>query len=324
MATAMVGPLPAFAATKDLEMRGVLLHFGKNMWQKGRHVDRFVFNEQVWRRLVGRAVKCGLNTVLIDLGEGLRYPSHPELDVQGAWTPERFRTELARIRALGLEPLPKLNFSCAHNSWLGDYRRMVSSPKYYQVVEDLIHDVAEIFDHPRIFHVGCDEETAWNQRNHDLCVIRQGDLWFHDLNHMIGAVEKNGMRTWMWSDYIWDHPDFATRCPKSVLQSNWYYPRVFDFNDKEMTKQRKCRLLAFNALENAGFDQVPCGSNWRAEENIGRLVKYCRENIVPERLKGFLMATWEMTEPSKEEKILRGMDLFAEGLAKCPVRDDQA
>ena len=57
---------------------------------------------------------------------------------------------------------------------------MVSTKKYYQVCEDLIKDVAEIFDHPRFFHLGYDEETASHQAKHLFAVCRQGELWWHD------------------------------------------------------------------------------------------------------------------------------------------------
>jgi hypothetical protein len=44
------------------------------------------------------------------------YPSHPELAVKGSWSPEKMKSELARLRALGLEPIPKRNFSASHDA----------------------------------------------------------------------------------------------------------------------------------------------------------------------------------------------------------------
>ena len=58
----------------------------------------------------------------------------------------------------------------------------------------------------------------------------------------------------------------------------------------------------FLKLDKAGFDQVPCASNWcssdrrragvKNDECMGNLVKFCRANLSPDRLKGFLMAPW--------------------------------
>ena len=77
--------------------------------------------------------RAGLNMIVIDLGDGVRYQSHPEIAVKKAWSPARLRRELKKLRDAGLEPIPKLNFSTAHDAWLGPYAGIVSSKTYYQV-----------------------------------------------------------------------------------------------------------------------------------------------------------------------------------------------
>ena len=308
------------------EMRGMFLQFGNNMWSDVpvkdwaltkkedladvSSLDVLRFDEAVWRRLTDRMAQKGFNAVVMDLGEGCVYPSHPELAVKGSWSAERLQKELARLRGMGLEPIPKLNFSTSHDTWLKEYGRMVSTPEYYKVCADLIRDVCEIFGKPRLFHLGYDEETMGNQAKYAYAVIRQDELWWHDFNFFVKTVEKLGMRPWIWSDYMWRHGDeFLKRMPKSVMQSNWYYRQWFDF--ETIPKERRVHLESFLTLEKAGFDQIPCGSNWACEENIAGLVKFCRKNIAPERLKGFLMTTWSSTMPNHEAKLLRGIDLAA-------------
>ena len=308
------------------EMRGMFLQFGNNMWSDVpvkdwaltkkediadvSSLDVLRFDEAVWRRLTDRMAQKGFNAVVMDLGEGCVYPSHPELAVKGSWSAERLQKELARLRGMGIEPIPKLNFSTSHDTWLKEYGRMVSTPEYYKVCADLIRDVCEIFGRPRLFHLGYDEETMGNQAKYAYAVIRQGELWWHDFNFFVKTVENLGMRPWIWSDYMWRHGDeFLKRMPKSVMQSNWYYRQWFDF--ETIPKERRVHLESFLTLEKAGFDQIPCGSNWACEENIAGLVKFCRKNIAPERLKGFLMTTWGPTLPNHEAKLLRGIDLAA-------------
>ena len=143
------------------EMRGMFLQLGNNMWRDvgvgaDDHdcaKDYLRFDEDVWKRLTDRMVEKGFNAVVIDLGEGCAYPSHPELAVKGTWTVEKVRQELARLRGIGIEPIPKLNFSTCHDAWLKEYGRMVSTPDYYRVCADVIRDVCEIFDKPRLFHL---------------------------------------------------------------------------------------------------------------------------------------------------------------------------
>ena len=304
------------------EMRGMFLQLGNNMWRDvgvgaDDHdcaKDYLRFDEDVWKRLTDRMVEKGFNAVVIDLGEGCAYPSHPELAVKGTWTVEKVRQELARLRGIGIEPIPKLNFSTCHDAWLKEYGRMVSTPEYYRVCADVIRDVCEIFDKPRLFHLGYDEENFGNQRQYAHAVVRQGELWWHDFNFFIQTVEKLGMRPWIWSDYIWRHKDeFLSRMPKSVMQSNWYYRQWFDF--ETIPKERRVHLESFLTLEKAGFDQIPCGSNWACEENIAGLVRFCRKNIAPERLQGFLMTTWGPTLPSCEAKLTKGIDLAAAAMS---------
>ena len=312
------------------EMRGMFLQLGNNMWSdvpvkdwaltkkedlaEVSSLDVLRFDEEVWRRLTDRMGQKGFNAAGMDLGEGCIYPSHPELAVKGSWSAERLQKELARLRGIGIEPIPKLNFSTCHDTWLKEYGRMVSTPEYYRVCADVIRDVCEIFDKPRLLHLGYDEENFGNQRKYAYAVVRQGELWWHDFLFFVKTVEKLGMRPWIWSDKIWHGKDeFLSRMPKSVMQSNWYYRQWFDF--ESIPKERRVHLESFLTLEKAGFDQIPCGSNWACDENIAGLVRFCRKNIAPERLKGFLMTTWGPTLPNHEAKLLRGIDLAAAAMS---------
>jgi len=272
--------------------------------------DHLRCDDGLWRELTDKARAAGFNMLLMDLGEGIEYPSHPELAVKGSWSPEKLQKELARLRAMGLAPVPKLNFSAAHDVWLGDYARMVSTKKYYEVCADLIKDVAELFGYPRLFHIGYDEETYGHQDRYQYVVVRQGDLWWHDFLWFVKTVEETGMRPWMWSDYIWKHTeDFLKRMPRSVLQSNWYYGETFD-------PEKRKEVKAYVDLEKGGFEQIPTGSNYSRDGNFAGTVDFCRKNIAPERLKGFIMAPWRHTIEHWRGDLERGIDLAAPVIAK--------
>ncbi|MBQ9430026.1 MAG: twin-arginine translocation signal domain-containing protein [Kiritimatiellae bacterium] len=316
------------AQTKPAFSWGALLHFGTNMWsdvtpqhwgncktkeelETVAQADHLRFDESLWRELTGKMKDIGMNRLVIDVGEGIELPSHPELAVKGSWKPDRMRAELKRLRGMGLEPIPKLNFSTAHDIWLKDYSRMISTPTYYKVCADVIRDVCEIFDKPPLFHLGYDEETAGHQSQYEFLVVRQGDLWWHDFLFFVDTVEKLGMRPWIWSDYYWHHPDlFLKKMPKSVMQSNWYYGAKFE----DAEGSAKTHVQGFIDLDRAGFDQIPCGSNWSCDENFPKLVAFCKKNLAPERLKGFLMAPWFFTNPNSRTRLLRAMDIVSESM----------
>ena len=316
-ASAALAAWPSFAAAKPSEIRAILLHLGLNEWgdwlgpdeerDQGRNytADKIRFDETIWRETVDYMRKAGMNTVVMDLGEFVAYPSHPELGVTGSWTAERMNAEVRRVKAMGLEPIPKLNFSAGHDSWLKEYHRMVSTRQYYKVCADVIKDVCDIFEKPRFIHLGYDEETAGHQHKQTHVTVRQGELWWHDFLWFCRGVGKLGMRPWIWSDYGWKHDDFVGRCPKEVLHSNWYYDEQMGGFDPDTTTNAwsKSVLRLYEALDKAGFEQVPCASNWQSPQRkkaglanndacMGELVKFCRERLSPANLKGFMMASW--------------------------------
>ena len=329
---------PAFARNPE-GIRGVLLHMGMNMWGEWRAPDEpkiegkrythdeIFFSEDIWRRTIDHAVKRRFNMVVMDLGEFVVYPSHPELAVKGSWSPDKMRAEVRRLKALGLEPIPKLNFSATHDQWLKQYHRMVSTEPYYRVCFDVIKDVCEIFETPRFLHIGFDEEQMEWQRKSAHVTCRQNELWWHSLYKFIGAVESHGVRPWMFSDYGWSHPEFIKKCPKSVLQCPGYYNEdVQGYVIEKMKKGYQPRLKIFIDLTRAGFDIVALPTNWvspklrasgRTEnsDNAAEMVKFCRANVVPERLKGYLMAPWlECKTESSFRLNCAGMDQLADAL----------
>jgi hypothetical protein len=264
-------------------------------------------DDKIWRETIDAHAAAGTNTVVIGLAEGVVYPSHPELAIEGSWSVEKLRKEIARMRAMGLEVLPKLNFSATHDIWLQDYSRMLSTKKYYQVCEDLIRDVDEIFDHPRIIHLGYDEENWENQCKYQFAVIRQGDLWWHDFKWFVRTAEKYGMQSWIWTDCNRKHPEtFYKNMPKDVIQSNWYYGKNFtgETEPKEMKDAEKKRLQYFIDFDKAGFRQIPCGSNWYRDGNFPALTRYCRKYLSKRTLQGMLMAPWFKTMPENRKKLL--------------------
>ena len=325
-AFAFSGCASAAKAVKNPEPKFIwsyLAHFGVNSWRDvpletqdpsmpekwltrccANHVR---FDEPSWQRISAALAKAGCNQIVIDLAEIVEYPSHPELAVKGSWSVERLRKELARLRGMGFEVIPKLNFSACHDTWLKDYHRMVSTKKYYQVCEDVIKDVAEMFDYPRYFHLGYDEETPGHQSRHLFAVCRQGDLWWHDFLWFAKVTEKTGCRPWIWSDYIWNHKDeFLKRMPKSVLQSNWYYGASFD-----TSKMKRPYVETYEWLDKAGFDQVPTGSNWSCDTNFSGTVKFCDEKCRKELIKGYMMAPWTRTFAIHEEKSMQAIGQLA-------------
>lgn len=339
--------MPAAAAPSP-EIQAVLLHMGMNMWgdwlapgeERSADVrytrDEVFFDESVWRKTVDHANRTGCNMILMDIGEFVRYPSHPELAVKGSWAPERLNAEVRRIRSLGMEPVPKLNFASPHDSWLKEYHRMLGTSTYYRVVEGLVRDVAEIFEHPRFMHIGWDEESWKYQKNFPYAIVRQRELWWHDFLWNCDVVRKCGMQPWVFVG-AWLDDDYVRRCPKDVVQTNAYYD-MFNFgfdserveqlanqNGKDGAYERRKLQLTLD-LDKAGFKQIPMLSEWLSdfrrrkglldgEATALRYAAFNRKFVSSENLMGFVWASW--TDCKQEQKMadnMRGLDSLAKAM----------
>lgn len=286
-----------------------LVHLGSNMWnEEGNTAGRehrstpcaspvFLFNRECWDGHMQELKDSGVNTLIVDVGEAMRYESHPEIAVEGAWDHDQMRSEVLKLQGMGFEVVPKLNFSSCHDIWLKEYSRMLSTPIYYQVCKDIIAEVCEVFK-PKYFHLGMDEENYGNQKRFQYAVVRHGDLWWHDFYFYLDCVEKAGARSWVWSDYAWNHPDiFLEKMPRDVIQSNWYYSAKMYPSDEGFTEAQANWLAMFELFDKHGFDQVPTGSVWAADDNFERLTEYCADRISSDKFMGMMQTTWERIDP---------------------------
>ena len=285
-------------------MWAYLIHLSTHMWDdattapRGYYLDPLYVPEnnvdlKVWDETIAALGEKKYNMVIVDVGDAVKYESHPEISAPDAWDKDFLKKKLDEIRALGMEPIPKLNFSCCHHTWLGPYNRMVSTPTYYRVCADLIQEVCELFDFPRLFHLGFDEEVPDPQKTYEKVIVRGEKLWWHDLFFFAKECEKHGARPWIWSDYFWDFPElFKKNMPKSILQSNWFYST---FQDWPKGHRYRTAIETYDILNELGYDQVPTGSTWSRHHNLYQTVAYGKNRLDPSLLKGFMAAPWVFT-----------------------------
>ena len=313
---ALLSSPPSLRKDKKDKIWGCLLHLSFNMWEeyisphrpfRGFRPD-LRLSKPLWDDALKEMANAGVNMVVIDLGDAVSYKSHPEIAVHDAWTTDQLKTELKKIRAMGIEPIPKMNFSAGHDTWLKDYSRMVSTERYYTVCKNLIKEVVELFDKPRYFHLGMDEETASHQSHYLYTVVRKNDAWWKDFYFLVEQTEKSGSKAWIWPDYmLWNEPDqFFKKMPKSVVQSNWYYGESFDDLNNTYVK-------SYLKLHEHGYEQIPTGSfHAENERSIINTVKFGAQHLKDEHLKGFLQSYWKPTIEEFRERILKGTRLMGE------------
>ena len=302
-----------------------LIHLSKNMWgdpgcthRYSRFSDTLDTDEEVWRQVIDFLPSQGIYTVVIDVGDGIQYESHPEISVKGAWSKDKMKRELDHIRSLGMTPIPKLNFSAGHDAWLREYSRMLSTPIYYKVCEDLIREVAEVFDYPEYFHLGMDEEDQKHQRHWTYVVIRQNDLWWDDLYRLFDVCDKVGSRPWVWAGLCWHKPEeYLAKMPKSVLQSNWKYEQIKQSPNGTF---EGIQMETYLKLDKAGFDQVLTSSALRFTKNTYETMQFSKEYLSPEHVAGHMTSPWFSTIPRMRYGLLH--DALQFGEAKRAVYSD--
>ena len=268
--------------------------------------DRMRFDYETWKAVTGRMADRGLNTLLIDIGEGVKWPRHPELGAKDAWEPERFVAELNRLKSLGLRLVPKMNFSAGHDAWLKDYGHRLSTTEYYQVCADCIQDAKEMFGNPEYVHLGYEEEVGDKYQRTD-------DLWWKDLLFLVDKVEKGGARAWIWSDYPRTRSVeiFKRRMPKSVLLGVGWYPEIKDLLTCRDTRMHR-KFMLYALYEELGYDQTPCGGNWCTDKNMAEIVRMGDAVIRDGRLKGYVTTAWRATVPKWRQKITDSIDQLGE------------
>ena len=300
---------------------------------------KMAVDQEMWDWILENAAKSGFNTIVIDVLDAVQYGSHPELAMPGAWSRTKLRNELQHCRELGLTPIPKLNFSANHSNWLGPYKRMIATDQYYRLVDDLIRELYELFDHPEYFHIGMDEEDEEHARynREGYCMFRRGDLYWHDMRYIIDSVKQTGAKPWMWYDsFINHHEQYAEKIGMDeVLLSPWYYHQLKEENFVPISEfqydltpyagitlnyiEDIPRLASFrkNILRWAeeGYKMVPCAWSFKPG-NIAAQMEYFHNGAPDESFCGMIVANWRPCLLEHKELFESGFRQFAEAKEK--------
>ena len=282
---------------------------------------KMITEKDAWDQIVDRAKEKGITTLVIDLADGINYKSHPELWLkEGGWTPEYMTEEVKRLKSMGFKVIPMLNFSAAHDAWLGVYGRMLGTPDYREVVKDLIYEVCDIFETPELFHLGMNNEDEESQRNLTYACYRQFDLLMEDLNFMFKCVRDKGVRPWIWGDApAKDFDRFEKNIAKDVLVSPYYFNHMFSDPQAPLIDAPDHVNMrdSYKKLTEAGYEILPCGSNhshnWYSFEHN---VRFSQENAVWDKVAGFMTLSGRSVTERNKYRYFAALEHVAEVKAK--------
>ncbi len=247
----------------------------------GMHAtDHLRFDRDLFLAYARELGTAGCNIVLLHVGEGMAYESHPEIACKGALPKIAVKELLYELRMMGIRAFPYLDFSAAHDAWMGDFGRMVSTDAYYCFCTEVIEEVSEVFDRPELFHLGMGREDGAAQKGCGLTVTREGDLWWYDLLYLATAAMRAGSRPWVWADAlsVYGETEFARRMPHDVVLS----PTLSDEGGLQQS----------HTLARLRYDQIPAipcqDPEEKATDAVSDRIRSVQEKTTKEDLLGFV------------------------------------
>ena len=198
------------AANKVLPIRGVLIHLSHYdpQWFRNKARER-PFHLPTGLETVDAMAEAGLNLLVIDCEDGVKYASHPELARPYSVPMSHLRQLVRRAERHGIEVVPKLNFSRSawhhHNEWFRPHERargMFDTPKYWRTAVEVVDELIENVRPRRFFHVGMDEDhdRAYGQYVEAIVTLRK-------------LLKARGLRTIIWNDSAYDWPETRRTSP---------------------------------------------------------------------------------------------------------------
>ena len=330
----------------EKKIKGGLWHLGRNMWNPKYATNKLVFDKNCWNDIVDGMEKAGMNTIFLDIGEALHYGSHPELAVPDAWTRQKMRREIKRLKEKGIDIVPKINFSAQHDTWLGIYERMLSTPEYYHVCRDIINEVCALFDDQPYIHLGLDEEDPRHAKEYELGLFRQKDLLWHDIQFFLDCARDCGKTPIMWGSLpLYHYEEFKEHIdPEDLILMHYHYHGVkeehwirtdsrqdyYDYYyvdgpyvDQHMEILERddpfyitFRKYAKKSVED-GYDVImACSNFYKHEHKTDDVVDMCVNDWPQEHLKGIITAPWGATVPEHYERHMEAIDLLDKAFKK--------
>lgn len=217
-------------AQKNPPVRGYLMHITHYdpRWWAAKEIEQ-PFDLALGLDLIDAMADVGLNLLVVDCADGLKYASHPEL-VRHYSVPMDTLAQLAqRADEHGIEIVPKLNFAQSglhgHNHWFRPHNDLFDNEEYWRLAFELIDELIAVAQPPCFFHIGMDEDH-W----------RSYDQYVAAINTLHAGLQKRKLRTVIWNDSACLWPQAAIHreksliaekaIPRDIVQVLWDYDTV--------------------------------------------------------------------------------------------------
>lgn len=261
------------------------------------------------RRLVVMARRAQMNTLVVQVADGVRLPSMAAIARNDAWSPEQWAAFAEYARHNGLTLVPEVKalthqeklFARAHSELL--YNRKTydpQKPEVYERVFAIFDDLIRATNPPAI-HVGHDElagATLHSKIPRDE-QLPPGEepvppaLFLQDVRRLHAYLHDRGVETWMWGDMLVGPDEFSgmqspslhappeyaalrDSLPDEIVICDWHY-----FGSQE-------DFPTARAFAEAGHDVI--GATWKNKRTTERFSRYVAD--LPRAGRGMMATTW--------------------------------
>jgi len=182
--------------TRTLDVRAYLIHITHYdpVWFDRKESER-PFDLEVGLEMVEALADVGFNTLVVDLADGVEYPSFPELRRHYSVPMSTVQTLVARAREAGMAVVPKLNFSKSpdarhdHNYWFRPHHEPPDDSRYWKTAFRLIDEIVNELKPVKKFFIGMDEDF-----------LRTPEQYVAAVRTLREGLAERGIRTAMWND----------------------------------------------------------------------------------------------------------------------------
>ena len=250
-----------------LPVRGYLLHithYDPRWWKAKEHEQPF--DLALGLDLVDAMAQTGMNLLVVDCADGVRYASHPELARPYSVPMEALVELVTRADSHGLEVVPKLNFAQSglhhHNDWFRPHNDLFDSDRYWELAFEVIDELIGVMRPARFFHVGMDEDH-W----------RSNGQYVSAINRLHAGLATRGLRTVIWNDSASLYPRGAIHRDKSLV-AEAIVPKdivhvVWDYGGAPAETLRRIRMAGFEVWGAPGRDAALVAEMCEAVKQAG-------------------------------------------------------
>ena len=279
---------------KPLDVRGLLIHVSHYdpVWVKLKAKEKR-FDVEVALDVVDAMAETGMNLLIVDCADGVRYRSHPELKRPYSVPMRDLRKLADAAHASGIDVAPKLNFAKSgrnfHDMWMRPHWDPLSWLKdldvYWKVAADLVAELVDVCRPKRFFHVGMDEDH-----------YRSLDQYVDAIGTLRVIVRKHRLRTVIWNDSC----HFRKR---SIAQVHADKCRAAeDLLEKDIVEvlwdYAGARPGIVRRIVGKGFDV------WAGPGSTPGKVKAWRRAVVSEGGSGLLLTAWIKCDRANRKRLL--------------------